>query len=55
MTFPEVAANSSQQYIDVLSEMASLAVLIVWACECLAFIRYYSWYAKIELAMRIPF
>ncbi|KAJ5133678.1 uncharacterized protein N7443_004698 [Penicillium atrosanguineum] len=34
--------SSVNTYVDVLSEMASLAVLIVWACECLAFIRYYN-------------
>ncbi|KAK3335231.1 amino acid transporter [Cercophora scortea] len=28
-------------FIEVLSEMGSVGVLIVWACECLAFIRYY--------------
>ncbi|KAI1375787.1 amino acid permease-domain-containing protein [Hypoxylon crocopeplum] len=28
-------------FISVLAEMSSIAVLIVWAAECLAFIRYY--------------
>ncbi|KAK0631514.1 amino acid permease-domain-containing protein [Immersiella caudata] len=28
-------------FIEVLAEMGSVGVLIVWACQCLAFIRYY--------------
>ncbi|OQD88706.1 hypothetical protein PENANT_c003G09875 [Penicillium antarcticum] len=28
-------------FVEVLSEMASVSVLHVWACECLAFIRFY--------------
>ncbi|KAK0735208.1 putative amino acid transporter [Lasiosphaeria miniovina] len=28
-------------FIEILTEMGSVGVLIVWACECLAFIRYY--------------
>ncbi|KAI0376199.1 amino acid permease/ SLC12A domain-containing protein [Hypomontagnella monticulosa] len=28
-------------FISILSEMGSVGVLIVWACECWAFIRYY--------------
>jgi hypothetical protein len=46
MVYPKPVANYSNQFVDVLSEIASLAVLIVWACECLAFIRYYNWYTK---------
>lgn len=33
----------SNQFIEVMSQMASLGVIIVWACNCLAFIRYYHW------------
>ncbi len=36
-------ANTRDQFIEVLSEMGSVGVLIVWACECWAFIRYYHW------------
>ncbi|KAJ5417089.1 uncharacterized protein N7487_000639 [Penicillium crustosum] len=32
---------SVDMFVEVLSQMAYSAVLIVWACECLAFIRYY--------------
>ncbi|KAH8697603.1 putative proline-specific permease [Talaromyces proteolyticus] len=28
-------------FIEILAEMGSVGVLIVWSCECLAFIRYY--------------
>ena len=30
--------------LDVLSEMGSIGVIIVWACECWAYIRFYNWY-----------
>ncbi|KAI8961416.1 amino acid permease/ SLC12A domain-containing protein [Daldinia sp. FL1419] len=33
-------------FIYILSEMGSIGVLIVWACECLAFIRYYHCISK---------
>lgn len=29
--------------LDVLSEMGSVGVIIVWACECWAYIRFYHW------------
>lgn len=29
--------------LDVLSEMGSIGVIIVWACECWAYIRFYNW------------
>lgn len=29
--------------LDVLSEMGSVGVIIVWACECWAYIRFYNW------------
>ncbi|KAI2470992.1 amino acid permease-domain-containing protein [Annulohypoxylon bovei var. microspora] len=29
-------------FIDILADMGSVGVLIVWACECWAFIRYYN-------------
>ncbi|CAI7603489.1 unnamed protein product [Penicillium glandicola] len=32
---------SVDMFVDVLSQMAYSAVLIVWGCECLAFIRFY--------------
>ncbi|KAJ5685593.1 hypothetical protein N7455_010720 [Penicillium solitum] len=32
---------SVDMFVEVLSQMAYSAVLIVWACECLAFIRFY--------------
>ncbi|KAI0889171.1 amino acid permease-domain-containing protein [Annulohypoxylon maeteangense] len=31
-----------KSFIDVLADMASVGVLVVWACECWAFIRYYN-------------
>ncbi|KGO69022.1 Amino acid/polyamine transporter I [Penicillium italicum] len=34
---------SVDMFVEVLSQMAYSAVLIVWACECLAFIRFYHW------------
>jgi amino acid transporter len=30
--------------LDVLSEMGSIGVIIVWACECWAYIRFHDWY-----------
>ncbi|KAJ5307026.1 hypothetical protein N7508_006041 [Penicillium antarcticum] len=33
--------SSVNTFVEVLSEMASVSVLHVWACECLAFIRFY--------------
>lgn len=33
---------SVDMFVEVLSQMAYSAVLIVWACECLAFIRFYN-------------
>lgn len=29
--------------LDVLSEMGSVGVIIVWTCECWAYIRFYDW------------
>jgi amino acid transporter len=29
--------------LDILSEMGSIGVIIVWACECWAYIRFRSW------------
>ncbi|KAK3341964.1 putative proline-specific permease [Lasiosphaeria hispida] len=37
---PDAHSNAGR-FIEVLTEMSSIAVLIVWACQCLAFIRYY--------------
>ncbi|KAK7908212.1 hypothetical protein PG985_015515 [Apiospora marii] len=31
----------SKQFVEVLTEMGSVGVIIVWACECWAFIRFY--------------
>lgn len=31
------------KFVEILAEMASTGDLIVWACNCLAFIRYYHW------------
>ncbi|KAJ5759044.1 proline-specific permease [Penicillium odoratum] len=36
------AQSSINVLIEVLSEMASVGLLIVWACVCLAFIRYHG-------------
>ncbi|KAK4444116.1 amino acid permease-domain-containing protein [Podospora aff. communis PSN243] len=33
--------TATGMFIEVLAEMGSVGVLIVWACQCLAFIRYY--------------
>ncbi|EED20720.1 proline-specific permease, putative [Talaromyces stipitatus ATCC 10500] len=33
--------NPIGMFVEILAEMASVGILIVWACECLAFIRYY--------------
>jgi amino acid transporter len=30
--------------LDVLSEMGTIGVIVVWACECWAYIRFYNWY-----------
>jgi amino acid transporter len=32
--------------LDVLSEMGSVGVIIVWACECWAYIRFHDWCVK---------
>jgi amino acid transporter len=34
--------------LDVLSEMGSVGVIIVWACECWAYIRFYDRYVSIS-------
>jgi amino acid transporter len=34
--------------LDVLSEMGSVGVIIVWTCECWAYIRFYNWYVDIQ-------
>lgn len=39
--------------LDVLSEMGSIGVIIVWACECWAYIRFYTWYVR-TLQVRYP-
>jgi len=36
-------ATSIGTLLDVLSEMGSVGVVIVWACECWAYIRFYHW------------
>jgi amino acid transporter len=30
--------------LDVLSDMGTVGVIVVWACECWAYIRFYNWY-----------
>jgi amino acid transporter len=30
--------------LDVLSEMGSVSAIIVWACECWAYLRFYDWF-----------
>ncbi|KAJ6105480.1 proline-specific permease [Penicillium capsulatum] len=35
------ARSTVNMFIEVLSEMSSIGDVIVWACECLAFIRFY--------------
>jgi amino acid transporter len=30
--------------IDVLADMGTIGVIIVWACECWAYVRFYHWY-----------
>lgn len=39
--------------LDVLSEMGSVGVIIVWACECWAYIRFYDWYVSNSCARRL--
>ncbi|KAJ5107217.1 proline-specific permease [Penicillium angulare] len=34
--------DATSGFIEILGEMASVSTLIVWACECLAFIRFYN-------------
>ncbi|KAI1211103.1 amino acid permease/ SLC12A domain-containing protein [Annulohypoxylon truncatum] len=36
------ATSGITSFIDILADMGSVGVLIVWACECWAFIRYYN-------------
>lgn len=43
LIFSRVFELTIAQLVEVLSSMASVGVLIVWACECLAFIRFYHW------------
>lgn len=33
--------NPIGMFVEILAEMGSVGILIVWACNCLAFIRYY--------------
>ncbi|KAI1645506.1 amino acid permease-domain-containing protein [Daldinia loculata] len=47
----QIGDNGSQKseigaFINILAEMGSVGVLIAWACECLAFIRYYHCISK---------
>jgi amino acid transporter len=35
--------------LDVLSEMGTIGVIVVWACECWAYIRFYNWYVFISV------
>ena len=35
------------KFVEILAEMGSTGILIVWACNCLAFIRYYHWYSPL--------
>ncbi|KAK1752730.1 amino acid transporter [Echria macrotheca] len=39
-------------FIEVLAEMGSVGVLIVWACECLAFIRFYHCIKRHRIAIQ---
>ncbi|KAI1457955.1 amino acid permease-domain-containing protein [Annulohypoxylon moriforme] len=36
------ATSGITSFIDILADMGSVGVLVVWACECWAFIRYYN-------------
>ncbi|OTB11827.1 hypothetical protein K445DRAFT_26317 [Daldinia sp. EC12] len=40
------AIGGIDTFISVLSEMGSVGVLVAWACECWAFIRYYNCISK---------
>ncbi|KAI1806705.1 amino acid permease-domain-containing protein [Daldinia bambusicola] len=40
------ATGGIDTFIAILSEMGSVGVLIAWACECWAFIRYYNCISK---------
>ncbi|KAH8702727.1 amino acid permease-domain-containing protein [Phaeosphaeriaceae sp. PMI808] len=37
--------------LDVLSEMGTIGVIVVWACECWAYIRFYNWYVGVWIEM----
>ncbi|OQE39860.1 hypothetical protein PENCOP_c006G04402 [Penicillium coprophilum] len=39
---PVETRASVDKFVEILSQMSYSAVLIVWACECLAFIRFYQ-------------
>ncbi|KAJ5633583.1 proline-specific permease [Penicillium herquei] len=41
LTGDDNSTDSVNQFVEVMSTMASVSTLIVWACECLAFIRFY--------------
>jgi len=40
--------TSISTILDVLSKMGSTGVIIVWACECWAYIRFIRWYANVS-------
>ncbi|KAH7304294.1 amino acid permease-domain-containing protein [Stachybotrys elegans] len=50
-------STTSNTSIEILGQMGSVGVIIVWTCECLAFIRYYHCITKHQKALdqhRIP-
>ncbi|KAJ5701679.1 proline-specific permease [Penicillium malachiteum] len=49
LTGDDNSTDSVNQFVEVMSTMASVSTLIVWACECLAFIRFYHWYGHSQV------
>lgn len=40
-------SSNISMFIEILATMATDSVIIVWAFECFAFIRFYNWYARL--------
>lgn len=43
LNISETHSNLRVQFIEVLAQMGSVGVILVWACNCWAFIRYFNW------------
>ncbi|KAH6885938.1 putative proline-specific permease [Thelonectria olida] len=54
---PFVELSGSDKFIEVLTQMGSVSVIIVWACNCWAFMRYYECIKQHRVALethRVP-